>query len=58
MPLPMNVLLLRWDIKPDKRISEDVPTPLNDTQNIYLCRCGLGRTGADLHPPLSRLPTQ
>ncbi|MDP9183763.1 MAG: hypothetical protein M3P04_13425, partial [Actinomycetota bacterium] len=37
LPLPTNVLLLRWDTKPAAH-QEDVPTPGNDTQNVFLCR--------------------
>jgi hypothetical protein len=42
----MNVLLLRWDTKPDKRIRRTFLTPCNDTQNVYLCRCPV-RSHAD-----------
>jgi hypothetical protein len=38
--LPMNVLLLQWDTKPDKRISRTFPPPYIDTQNFSLCRIG------------------
>ena len=37
LPLPTNVLLLRWDTKPAAH-QEDVPTPDHDTQNVFLCR--------------------
>ena len=37
LPLPMNVLLLRWDTKPAAH-QGDVPTSGNDTQNVFLCR--------------------
>jgi hypothetical protein len=35
--LPTNVLLLRWDTKPEAH-QEDVPTSSTDTQNVFLCR--------------------
>jgi len=40
----MNVLLLRWDTKPDKRIRGTFPTPDQKTLNVFLCRgpCELG----------------
>jgi hypothetical protein len=38
LPLPTNVVLLRWDTKPDEPHQEDVPTPCIDTQNVFLCR--------------------
>jgi hypothetical protein len=34
----MNVLLLRWDTKPDKRIRGTLLTSCIDTQNVFLCR--------------------
>jgi len=35
--LTTNVLLLRWDSKPEAH-QEDVPTPGTNTQNVFLCR--------------------
>jgi hypothetical protein len=37
LPLPTNVLLLRWDTKPEAH-QEDVPTSGTDTEHIFLCR--------------------
>jgi hypothetical protein len=34
----MNVLLMRWDTKPDKRIRRTFPTPDQKTLNVFLCR--------------------
>ena len=37
LPLVMNVLLMRWDTKPDKR-SGGRSYIATDTQNVFLCR--------------------
>src|SRR5690348_12629720 len=49
LPLPMNVLLLRWDTKPAAH-QEDVPTSCSDTQNVFLCRreCAATRAAVTL----------
>ena len=42
LPLPTNVLLLRWDTKPAAH-QGDVLTPDTDTQNVFLCRAARER---------------
>src|SRR5829696_4425042 len=36
--LPMNVLLLRWDTKPNKRIRRTFLRPATTRTNVFLCR--------------------
>src|SRR5690242_20630861 len=35
LPLPMNVLLLRWDTKPDKRIRRTFPRPASTRRTSF-----------------------